>query len=639
MKHDLRINKTIQYASIVLLLLAFAFTSIGATSQASIEQKSAVSQAAISNYLAAQHNANLSDEEKIKTAIDAYFTIRYEGQKLVKAQDFSVLVEDNNLAWVNKEKDKREIELYIASLFDLAYQSYKFTLDYDSIEIKDNEAVVHLKQNHQVAYKAVAPQVSKLSGLPHTITLHDKNGIWTIYKDEYEDEYTRLLETTTKDEVKQQVNKNYRISQENNNLEENTLANSISSQPLLPIYYSVYDKNRAIAFADTYAPSSASPAPIPQAIKDAYQAFYGTPYPGGWLQNYRVEPDNDCTNFVSQAVFEGTWYTNGDTNYFYPTPNDNNWYYKFSPVAQGTPTWTRVGAPVGSIAGFYDFLLNTSTLKRGPYGIAVGTTSFCTNIKPGDPIFMKSGSAWQHAVIVSTKSSPCYSPSNILVDSHTPYNKKTPLSTFSGLSWYGVNIMGYIETPYFADVPPTYWAWDDIERIYHDGITAGCGGDNYCPETTLTRAQMAVFILKGEHMANDPGYTPPAATGTVFADVPANSFAAAWIEQLAAEGVTGGCGNNNYCPNLTITHAEMAVFLLRAKYGYTYIAPDATGTMFGDVPFDYWAAKWIEELAREGFSNGAHWPGCGTGTGNYCPTRPVTRAEMAGMLVRTFNLP
>jgi hypothetical protein len=40
------------------------------------------------------------------------------------------------------------------------------------------------------------------------------------------------------------------------------------------------------------------------------------------------------------------------------------------------------------------------------------------------------------------------------------------------------------------------------------------------------------------------------------------SFSAAWIKQLAAEGITGGCGGN-YCPSTSVTRDQMAVFLVR----------------------------------------------------------------------------
>jgi hypothetical protein len=185
--------------------------------------------------------------------------------------------------------------------------------------------------------------------------------------------------------------------------------------------------------------------------------------------------------------------------------------------------------------------------------------------------------------------------------------------------------------PTFADVPFSYWAWQHIERLYFDGITGGCSNTplSYCPGTTVTRDQMAVFLLRGEHGS---AYTPPAATGSMFADVPQNYWAAAWIEQLANEGITGGCGSGNYCPSLPVTRDQMAVFLLRGEHGGGYVPPAATGSMFADVPQNYWAAAWIEQLAAEGITGGC-------GGGNYCPTTPVTRDQMAVFLVRAFSLP
>ncbi len=183
----------------------------------------------------------------------------------------------------------------------------------------------------------------------------------------------------------------------------------------------------------------------------------------------------------------------------------------------------------------------------------------------------------------------------------------------------------------FADVPFDGFAWAQIESIYTAGITGGCSTNplNYCPNNSVTRAQMAVFLLRGIHGS---AYSPPAATGTVFTDVPSDAFAAAWIEQMVAEGITSGCGNGNYCPNSTVTRAQMAVFLLRAKYGSAYSPPVATGTVFTDVPSNGFAAAFIEQLVSEGITSGC-------GGGNYCPNNSVTRAQMAVFLQRTFNLP
>jgi hypothetical protein len=90
-----------------------------------------------------------------------------------------------------------------------------------------------------------------------------------------------------------------------------------------------------------------------------------------------------------------------------------------------------------------------------------------------------------------------------------------------------------------------------------------------------------------------------------------------------------GCDNGNYCPEDNATRAQMAVLLLRAKYGSGYIPPAFTGS-FADVPIYYWAADWIDQLYTEGITNG-----CGTDPLRYCPDRDVTRAETAVFLLRT----
>jgi hypothetical protein len=179
----------------------------------------------------------------------------------------------------------------------------------------------------------------------------------------------------------------------------------------------------------------------------------------------------------------------------------------------------------------------------------------------------------------------------------------------------------------FFDVQPDHWAFPFIETLSGAGISAGCGNDQYCPEDAVTRAQLAVFLERGMHGSD---FSPPAATGNVFLDVGAIDFAASFIEQLYADGITAGCGNNNYCPDAEVTRDQMAVFLLRAKHGAGYAPPAATG-VFNDVDAGHWAVHWIEQLAAEGIT-------AGCGNGDYCPDAVVKRDQMAVFLVRTFGL-
>jgi len=202
---------------------------------------------------------------------------------------------------------------------------------------------------------------------------------------------------------------------------------------------------------------------------------------------------------------------------------------------------------------------------------------------------------------------------------------------------FGFHILGVlyrvIDWQIFQDVGGSHWAFSWINRLYAAGVTSGCTQAplNYCPEQTVTRAEMAKFLLKGVH---GPAYEPPPVGGnTGFADVSPSNWAAAWIKQLAAEGITSGCGGGNYCPNAQVTRAEMAKFLLAAKHGVGYNPPPVGGsTGFNDVSPGYWAAAWIKQLSAEGITSGC-------GGGNYCPDGQVTRAEMAKFLINTFALP
>jgi hypothetical protein len=185
----------------------------------------------------------------------------------------------------------------------------------------------------------------------------------------------------------------------------------------------------------------------------------------------------------------------------------------------------------------------------------------------------------------------------------------------------------------FLDVSQRHWAVAWINQLYNEGVTGGCSTTplKYCPDATVNRAQMAVFLGRVIHGS---AHTPPA-PANVFGDVPTTYWANAWINLLYTDGVTGGCSTNPllFCPEAGVSRAQMAVFLLRATHGPSY-TPPASGDVFTDVPANYWAHDWINQFYAEGFTGG-----CGTAPLRYCPDMLLNRAQMAVFLLRAIHGP
>ncbi|MGE5235858.1 MAG: choice-of-anchor J domain-containing protein, partial [Acidobacteriota bacterium] len=117
-------------------------------------------------------------------------------------------------------------------------------------------------------------------------------------------------------------------------------------------------------------------------------------------------------------------------------------------------------------------------------------------------------------------------------------------------------------TGIFSDVPcESTPNADYIEAFYNEGITAGCyynpdtGERRYCPNDPVLRQQMAVFIDVAKGW---PGQDP---CEQIFDDAPCASAYTPFINTLYLNGVTAGCGNNNFCGTEPNTRAQMSVFI------------------------------------------------------------------------------
>ena len=164
----------------------------------------------------------------------------------------------------------------------------------------------------------------------------------------------------------------------------------------------------------------------------------------------------------------------------------------------------------------------------------------------------------------------------------------------------------------------------DIEWLALQGITRGCNppiNDHFCPEESVTRGQMAAFLVRALHLT-DPG--------TVDFIDDNNSIFQADIEKLATAGITKGCNpptNNMYCPNGNVTRGQMAAFLVRALH-----LTDPGTVDFIDDNNSIFETD-IEKLATAGITKG-----CNPPTNNmYCPNDNVTRGQMAAFMHRALG--
>jgi hypothetical protein len=127
-----------------------------------------------------------------------------------------------------------------------------------------------------------------------------------------------------------------------------------------------------------------------------------------------------------------------------------------------------------------------------------------------------------------------------------------------------------------------------------------------------------------------PGLLAALPPGGTFIDDNGHQFEG-WIEAIAAEKITLGCNppdNNRFCLEDDVTRGEMAVFLARA-FEYNGYASDS---FVDDGGRFYEAAANI--IRREGVTQG-----CNPPTNNrYCGEKPITREQMAALLVRALGL-
>jgi len=184
----------------------------------------------------------------------------------------------------------------------------------------------------------------------------------------------------------------------------------------------------------------------------------------------------------------------------------------------------------------------------------------------------------------------------------------------------GVTISGY-----FTDDNGSTFE-NDIDAIAQAGITKGCNppaNSLFCPTENVDRGAMAAFIRRALGL--------PSTTNDYFTDDGTSIFEED-INALAAAGIAKGCNppdNTRYCPTRAVDRGAMAAFLKRALN-----LPIPPTDFFTDDESSTFEAD-INAVAAAGITKGCNPPS----NTRYCPTRDVSRGEMAAFLRRALGLP
>lgn len=125
-----------------------------------------------------------------------------------------------------------------------------------------------------------------------------------------------------------------------------------------------------------------------------------------------------------------------------------------------------------------------------------------------------------------------------------------------------------------------------------------------------------------------PGSAPVEFDGR-YRDVDPDGTHGPSIDRLADDGVVTGCDEDRYCPRDAVTRGDLAAFVATARGLSTTAGSDVR---FADVDADDPNAGAIAAVDGDGILTGFE-------DGTFGPDRPLTRAQLASVLVRAFEVP
>jgi hypothetical protein len=163
-----------------------------------------------------------------------------------------------------------------------------------------------------------------------------------------------------------------------------------------------------------------------------------------------------------------------------------------------------------------------------------------------------------------------------------------------------------------------HWAQAAISEMSNKGIIRGYADYTFRPDNRITRAETAQILV------NALGLSAKAAVR--FTDLPSTHWAYDAVTKAQAAGLFQGDPGGTFRPDDSITRAEMAAIVARARQ----LKGMAGGTPFSDVPESHWALPYIIQLYQEEWLRGYQ-------DGTFRPNAGASRAEFVSVVQKLVN--
>ncbi|MBE4908577.1 S-layer homology domain-containing protein [Bacillus luteolus] len=175
----------------------------------------------------------------------------------------------------------------------------------------------------------------------------------------------------------------------------------------------------------------------------------------------------------------------------------------------------------------------------------------------------------------------------------------------------------WLNSTYFTDVPIGNWAEANINHVSQKGWMKGTTSTTFSPNSTLTRAQGAVILVRALENEN---YEPKSYQ---FKDT-VRHWAQKEIETARELGYLHGKTSVKFDPNSPLTREQLAKILYNI---FDYPLNENIQVPFTDVPIEHWSYEPILAIYQQGHIKGYD-------DDTFRPRGLSTRAQMAALMDR-----